>query len=215
MILLLLACTVPEPKDTSAVDTGEPVVAGACTSWLPYDLAGTVWTYVDDAGTPVQTHTALGARDWEHGTAFAVAIEYSQDGEVYYAATDFFTCEAEGLALAGSEMVDGELRYVTFVDPPALWLPTDLTVGSAWANDSESVTETYDADGVQTDRAGGFVSFEAEVVGEVEATVPAGTFDGIAVLFGGEATMTFARDVGMVSVEQSGGGMMLGSHTGP
>jgi hypothetical protein len=203
MMLFLLACAVPEPEPT------------ACTPWLPYDVAGSGWSYVDAEGALLQTQTARGARDWEHGTAYAVEFEYSQDGAVVHRSTDYFTCEDEGLAVAGSESVDGDTRTVVFIDPPALWLPTELTVGTAWSNESEAVTETYDADGVQTDRAGGFVWFEAEVTEADEATVPAGTFASVSVLFGGEATMTFARDVGMVSLEQAGEKVTLGSYTAP
>lgn len=225
MILpLLLACVdgaKEDAEDTAALDdtaqadsaqeeTGDPAEVPPCTPWLPWDVAGATWSYVDADGTLLQTATALGEVDWEYGRDYALAWEdYASDGTTY-ASLSYLSCEADGIALVGSDVRYEGLQFVTWIDPPAVWMVREPAVGVAWVADSEALMDTYDDSGAHVERSSAFITWEAEVVAEAEVTVPAGTFPVVEVDFSGQR-MSYGLDVGMVSME---GSMVLDTYAG-
>ncbi|MFN7146216.1 MAG: hypothetical protein ACK4YP_20760 [Myxococcota bacterium] len=219
ILTLLLACTGARPTDTADTsDTSAGDTSGTadvpCTPWLPWDVPGATWAYADADGALTVTYTAEGPVVWDYGVHASLAIRYWQDGTSVHAGRTFFACTAEGLAMVGSDTANDGLRYVTLIEPPALWMPRDPAVGDTWGAASEAAMDVYDADGVLLDRDGAPLEYTMSAVGTEEVVAPAGTFATLLVDFEG-TVQAHADGVGLVRIAQGTSTALLAAYDVP
>lgn len=218
ILALLLACTGAKPGDTAdtSADTSDTSVDTSvpCTPWLPWDVPGATWDYVDADGVRTRSYTAEGPATWEYGTHAALRNTGWQGETAIDGGRTFLTCTSEGLAMIGADTVYDGLRYVSYIEPPALWMPRAPAVGDSWGAASEVAMDIYDADGAFVERQGAPMEYTMTATGTTDVTVPAGTFSALVVDFEG-ISLTYADGIGEIAVAQDGYEDRLSAYTVP
>jgi hypothetical protein len=113
--------------DTGDTENPEPV---ACPSFAPFDRDGAWWTY--DAQGYAMTFTATGATEWHDLTVYGQVLDMSEYGVTV---TVWYTCEADGLHQAGTDVLMQGQATSTFYEPQPLLMPAEPQVGDTWSVD--------------------------------------------------------------------------------
>ncbi len=168
--------------------------AGPCNDWTGIAGVGTTWVYDfadgELSGTVDSEVTAYDAGNGSVTVDSDSTIAASGTTTTSLTTTDYL-CDAEGFWMLSQyteySVEYGETTYEGWTDTtynaPVLLIPGDLAVGSTWTTSYDGVTET-NVSGPQEITS----TVEQEAVEEAQATVPAGTYDTIHVIYSGDGS---------------------------